>query len=64
MAARRSVLICAVEGAIERWPAVNHGELQAAAFNREVRQGGDYPCPLEFSRGTQVMMGAAFAGAV
>lgn len=49
---------------IERWPAVNHYELQAAAFNRAVREGGDYPCPLEFSRGTQVMMDAAFASAV
>jgi len=48
----------------ERWPAVNHYELQAAAFNRTVREGGDYPCPLEFSRGTQAMMDAAFASAV
>jgi predicted dehydrogenase len=45
----------------ERWPAVNHYELQAAAFNRTVREGAAYPCPLEFSRGTQVMMDAAFA---
>ena len=49
---------------IERWPAVNHYELQAAAFNRAVLESGDYPCPLEFSRGTQVMMDAAFASAV
>ncbi len=48
---------------IERWPAVNQYELQAAAFNRVVREGGDYPCPLEFSRGTQAMMDAAFASA-
>jgi len=47
----------------ERWPAVNHYELQAAAFNRTVREGAAYPCPLEFSRGTQVMMDAAFASA-
>jgi predicted dehydrogenase len=47
----------------ERWPAVNHYELQAAAFNRAVRDGGAYPCPLEFSRGTQAMMDAAFASA-
>jgi predicted dehydrogenase len=47
----------------ERWVAANHYELQAAAFNRAVREGGDYPCPLEFSRGTQVMMDAAFASA-
>ena len=47
----------------ERWPAVNHYELQAAAFNRAVRDGGVYPCPLEFSRGTQAMIDAAFASA-
>ena len=47
----------------ERWPAVNHYELQAAAFNRAVREGTPYPCPLEFSRGTQAMMDAAFASA-
>ena len=51
------------ETIIERWPAANHYELQAAAFNRAVREGADYPCPLEFSRGTQVMMDAAFASA-
>ena len=45
----------------ERWPAVNHYELQAAAFNRAVREGGGYPWPLESARGTQVMMDAAFA---
>ena len=51
------------ETIIERWPAVNHYELQAAAFHRAVREGGDYPCPLEFSRGTQAMVDAAFASA-
>ena len=40
---------------------MNHYELQAAAFNRAVREGGDYPWPLESARGTQVMMDAAFA---
>ena len=52
-----------METTTERWPAVNHYELQAAAFNRAVREGGPYPCPLEFSRGTQAMMDAAFASA-
>jgi predicted dehydrogenase len=51
------------ETLIERWPAVNHYELQAAAFHRTLREGVAYPCPLEFSRGTQVMMDAAFASA-
>jgi predicted dehydrogenase len=51
------------ETVIERWPGANHYELQVAAFNRAVREGGDYPCPLEFSRGTQAMVDAAFASA-
>ena len=52
-----------METITERWPAVNHYELQVAAFNRVVREGGDYAWPLELSRGTQVMMDAAFASA-
>jgi predicted dehydrogenase len=48
---------------VERWPGANHYELQAAAFHRSVREGMAYPCPLEFSRGTQAMMDAAFASA-
>lgn len=52
-----------METITERWPAVNHYELQVAAFNRAVRDGAAYPCPLEFSRGTQAMMDAAFASA-
>ena len=47
----------------ERWPAVNHYELQVAAFNRSVREGLPYPCPLEFSRGTQVAIDTALGGA-
>lgn len=45
----------------ERWPAVNHYELQVAAFNRAAQDGSAYACPLEFSRGTQVAIDAAFA---
>jgi predicted dehydrogenase len=52
-----------METVTERWPAVNQYELQVAAFNRAVREGGAYACPLEFSRGTQLMMDAAFASA-
>ena len=52
-----------METVTERWPTVNHYELQAAAFNRAVREGGAYPCPLEFSRGTQAAIDAAFASA-
>ena len=47
----------------ERWPAVNHYELQVAAFNQAVLGGADFACPLEFSRGTQLMIDAAFASA-
>lgn len=47
----------------ERWPAINQYALQAAAFNSAVRDGTTYACPLEFSRGTQQMMDAAFAAA-
>lgn len=46
---------------IERFPVQNQYELQVAAFNTAVREGGEYPCPLEFSRGTQAMIDAAFA---
>lgn len=45
---------------IERFPHQNQYELQVAAFNSAVTEGTRYPCPLEFSRGTQAMMDAAF----
>ena len=48
---------------VERWPNVNQYVLQAEAFHRAVHEGGDYACPLEFSRGTQAMIDAAFASA-
>jgi len=51
------------ETIVERWPAVNHYEVQAAAFNRAVSAGEPYPCPLEFSRGTQATIDAALASA-
>jgi predicted dehydrogenase len=40
----------------ERWPGVNHYVLQVENFGRTVREGAAYPCPLEFSRGTQRMI--------
>lgn len=52
-----------METTSQRWPAVNHHELQAAAFNRSVREGVPYPCTLEFSRGTQAVIDAAVAAA-
>lgn len=45
----------------ERWPAVNHYVLQVENFVRSATTGADYPCPLEFSRGTQAMMDMVFA---
>lgn len=44
----------------ERWPAVNQYVLQVENFCRTVKEGAEYPCPLEFSRGTQKMMDMVF----
>lgn len=44
----------------ERWPAANHYKLQVENFGRSIRTGAPYPCPLEFTRGTQVMIDRAF----
>jgi predicted dehydrogenase len=40
----------------ERWPGVNHYVLQVENFGRTIREGAAYPCPLEFSQGTQRMV--------
>ena len=45
----------------ERWPAVNQYVQQVENFGHTIRDGASYPCPLEFSRGTQVMMDMVFA---
>jgi predicted dehydrogenase len=45
----------------ERWPSVNHYVVQVENFVQSVQTGADYPCPLEFSRGTQHMMDMVFA---
>jgi predicted dehydrogenase len=45
----------------ERWPGVNHYILQVENFGKAMRGEAVYPCPLEFSRGTQVMMDMVFA---
>ncbi|MEH7829711.1 Gfo/Idh/MocA family protein [Gemmobacter denitrificans] len=44
-----------------RFPALNHYVLQVEAFGRAIRDGGGYPCPLEFSKGTQQMIDQIFA---
>jgi predicted dehydrogenase len=46
---------------VERFPGVNHYILQVENFGRSVREGVAYPCPLEFSRGTQAMIDMVFA---
>jgi predicted dehydrogenase len=48
----------------ERFPTANHYVLQVEAFGRTVRDGVAYPCPLEFVRGTQVMIDTVFAKGV
>lgn len=47
----------------DRFPAVNQYRLQVEAFGRSLRDGVPYPCPLEFVRGTQVMIDMAYANA-
>jgi len=49
---------------VERFPTANHYKLQVEAFNRTIRDGVAYPCPLEFVRGTQAMMDRVFEVAV
>ena len=39
-----------------RYPGADHYMLQVEAFCRSVRAAAAYPCPLEFSRGTQEMI--------
>ncbi len=53
-----------LEVLVRRFPADDHYKLQVEAFCRSVRDAGDYPCPLEFSRGTQAMIDRVFDGAV
>jgi predicted dehydrogenase len=49
--------------ATERFPGENHYVHQVENFGRSLREGAPYPCPLEFSRGTQVMIDMVFAKA-
>ncbi len=46
---------------VERWPGLNQYVLQVENFCNSVQNGASYPCPLEFSRGTQRMMDMVFA---
>ncbi len=49
---------------VTRFPGDDHYKLQIETFCRSVRDGVDYPCPLEFSRGTQRMIDQVFDEAV
>ncbi|GAA6208397.1 Gfo/Idh/MocA family oxidoreductase [Cognatishimia sp. WU-CL00825] len=49
---------------LRRFTGVNQYKLQVEAFGRSVRERVAYPCPLEFSRGTQAMMDRVFESAV
>lgn len=44
----------------ERFPTANHYVLQVEAFDRSVRDGVPYACPLEFVKGTQAMMDTVY----
>lgn len=44
----------------ERWPSVNQYVLQVENFEAAAKGETNYPCPLEFSRGTQRMMDMVF----
>lgn len=44
-----------------RWPGVNQYVRQVENFGRSIRESVAYPCPLEFSQGTQAMIDMAFA---
>ena len=46
---------------VERFANVNQYVLQVEAFSRSVREGVAYACPLEFSRGTQMMIDMTWA---
>ncbi|GAA6161051.1 Gfo/Idh/MocA family oxidoreductase [Ruegeria sp. HU-ET01832] len=53
-----------LEVQVTRFPGDDHYKLQVEAFCRSVREGADYPCSLEFSRGTQEVIDRVFEGAV
>jgi len=45
----------------ERFPMANHYVLQVENFVRSITKGVEYPCPLEFARGTQRMIDMTLA---
>lgn len=53
-----------LEVQVTRFPGADHYKLQVEAFCRSIRDGAEYPCSLEFSRGTQEVIDRVFEGAV
>ncbi|WP_319546943.1 Gfo/Idh/MocA family oxidoreductase [Ruegeria conchae] len=53
-----------LEVQVTRFPGDDHYKLQVEAFCRSVRDRADYPCPLEFVRGTQEVIDQVFDTAV
>lgn len=59
--ARVSVQSADLVETVYRFPADNHYVQQVANFNASVLDGAAYPCPLEFSKGTQSMIDMVWA---
>ncbi|WP_209833375.1 Gfo/Idh/MocA family oxidoreductase [Ruegeria sp. HKCCE3926] len=53
-----------LEVQVTRFPGADHYKLQVEAFCRSIKDGAEYPCPLEFSRGTQEVIDRVFEGAI
>ncbi len=53
-----------LEVLVTRFPGDDHYKLQVEAFCRSIREGAEYPCPLEFVRGTQQVIDQVFESAV
>jgi predicted dehydrogenase len=47
----------------ERFPGINQYVLQVEAFCKSVSESSEYPCPLEFSKGTQSMIDMTYKAA-
>ncbi|WP_299947743.1 Gfo/Idh/MocA family oxidoreductase [uncultured Ruegeria sp.] len=52
-----------LEVQVTRFPGDDHYKTQVEAFCRSVRDGDDYPCTLEFARGTQEVIDRVFDSA-
>lgn len=59
----RVILERGMERREHRFPSDNHYVHQVENFGKAVRGEAEYPCPLEFSKGTQAMIDMIFAAA-